>query len=183
MCKIKGSKSKVSKSKVSKCKASRRRVGQITAAIAAPHINHPHQATDPLALNLALPRAGAGASASGGARGDTAAPAPQLQAAACQSGARHWAPLARFIAQEARIGAWAERRPLTLILYEFLRFGIKQGWACLFGALMLALLIGTHLLYPQGAWLARYDFLVLAAIAIQAAMLAASSSRPGRRPR
>ena len=58
------------------------------------------------------------------------------------------------------------------MLYEFVRFGIKQGWACLFGALMLALLIGTHLFYPRGASLARYDFLVLAAVAIQIAMLA-----------
>jgi uncharacterized membrane protein YoaT (DUF817 family) len=88
------------------------------------------------------------------------------------SAARAWAPLARFIEVEARIGAWAERRVSTLVLYEFTRFGIKQGWACLFGALMLALLIGTHLLYPRGAWLARYDFLVLAAVGIQAAMLA-----------
>ena len=88
------------------------------------------------------------------------------------SAARIWAPLARFIEVEARIGEWAEHRPATHALYEFVRFGIKQGWACLFGALMLALLIGTHLLYPKGAWLARYDFLVLAAVAIQIAMLA-----------
>jgi uncharacterized membrane protein YoaT (DUF817 family) len=172
VCKIKVSKIKVSKSKVAKSKTSRRRVCQITSPIAAPHIDHPHQATEPVALNLALPRAGAGAGAAGGARGD-AAPAPPLQAAACQSGARHWAPLSRFIAQEARIGAWAERRPLTRILYEFVRFGIKQGWASLFGALLLALLIGTHLLYPKGTPLSRYDFLVLAAIAIQAVMLTA----------
>src|SRR5262245_54329165 len=88
------------------------------------------------------------------------------------SGARHWAPLARFIEAEARIGARADRRTVTLILYELTRFGIKQGWACLFGALMLTLLIGTHLFYPHGAALSRYDFLVLAAVAIQAAMLA-----------
>jgi uncharacterized membrane protein YoaT (DUF817 family) len=91
---------------------------------------------------------------------------------ASASGARHWAPLARFIAVEARIGAWAAERRSTLVLYEFTRFGIKQGWACLFGALMLALLIGTHLLYPQDAALARYDFLVIAAVAIQVTMLA-----------
>jgi uncharacterized membrane protein YoaT (DUF817 family) len=36
---------------------------------------------------------------------------------------------------------------------------------------MLALLIATHLLYPRGAWLPRYDFLTLAALAIQLAML------------
>jgi uncharacterized membrane protein YoaT (DUF817 family) len=88
------------------------------------------------------------------------------------SAASTWAPLARFIEGEARIGAWAEQRPATHALYEFGRFGIKQAWACLFGALMLALLVGTHLLYPKGAPLARYDFLVLAALAIQAGMLA-----------
>ena len=88
-----------------------------------------------------------------------------------KSAASIWAPLARFIEAEARIGAWAEQRASTHALYEFVRFGIKQGWACLFGALMLALLVGTHLLYPKGAALARYDFLVLAALAIQAAML------------
>jgi uncharacterized membrane protein YoaT (DUF817 family) len=57
-------------------------------------------------------------------------------------------------------------------LYEFALFVFKQGWACLFGGLMLALLLGTHLLYPSEAPLARYDFLTLAALAIQAAMLA-----------
>ena len=50
-------------------------------------------------------------------------------------------------------------------------FGFKQGWACLFGALLLALLIATYLFYPQGAWLPRYDFLTLAALAIQLLML------------
>jgi uncharacterized membrane protein YoaT (DUF817 family) len=94
-------------------------------------------------------------------------------AAEATSGARHWAPLARLIAQEARLGAWADRRRHTRILYEFTRFGIKQGWASLFGGLLLACLIGTHLFYPPGAPLARYDFLVLAAITIQAVMLAA----------
>ena len=88
------------------------------------------------------------------------------------SAAHIWAPLARFIEAEARIGEWAEQRRGTLVLYEFTRFGLKQGWACLFGGLLLALLIGTHLLYPKGAWLSRYDFLFLAALAIQAGMLA-----------
>jgi uncharacterized membrane protein YoaT (DUF817 family) len=49
---------------------------------------------------------------------------------------------------------------------------VKQGWACLFGGLMLALLVGTHLFYPEGAPLARYDFLTIAALGIQIAMLA-----------
>lgn len=56
--------------------------------------------------------------------------------------------------------------------FEFLLFGFKQGWACLFGGLMLALLLATHFFYPNDAALHRYDFLTLAALAIQAAMLA-----------
>ncbi|GGH02415.1 hypothetical protein GCM10007420_18350 [Glycocaulis albus] len=56
--------------------------------------------------------------------------------------------------------------------FEFLAFGIKQGWACMFGALMLVVLLGTFLFYPEGAALPRYDFITLAAILIQIAMLA-----------
>ena len=87
------------------------------------------------------------------------------------SAATRWAPLSRGIALDARLGAWASQRAVTRFGYEFVRFGIKQAWACLFGAIMLALLIGTHLFYPKGAALARYDFLTIAAIAIQVAML------------
>jgi uncharacterized membrane protein YoaT (DUF817 family) len=75
----------------------------------------------------------------------------------------------------ARREAWRAafvRGPVTGFLFEFVSFGVKQGWACLFGGLMLALLIGTHLFYPDDASLARYDFLTLAALAIQAVMLA-----------
>jgi len=56
-------------------------------------------------------------------------------------------------------------------LFEFVTFGIKQGWACLFGGLMLALLLGTFFFYPQESALARYDFITLMAIAIQGGML------------
>lgn len=55
---------------------------------------------------------------------------------------------------------------------EFLMFGLKQGWACLFGALMLVLLLGSALAYPEGAALARYDALTIGALLIQAGMLA-----------
>ncbi len=61
---------------------------------------------------------------------------------------------------------------LGVALYEFFRFGVKQAWACLFGGLMCALLLGTHWWYPKDAALARYDFLTLAALGIQAALLA-----------
>jgi uncharacterized membrane protein YoaT (DUF817 family) len=50
-------------------------------------------------------------------------------------------------------------------------FGFKQGWACLFGGLMLGLLLATHLFYPAGAPMARYDFLTVAALVIQLLML------------
>lgn len=50
---------------------------------------------------------------------------------------------------------------------EFLAFGIKQAYACLYGALLLALILGTRFFYPADAPLARYDFLFLAAVAIQ----------------
>lgn len=62
--------------------------------------------------------------------------------------------------------------------YEFLLFGFKQGWACLFGGLMLPLLLATHLFYPAGAPLHRYDFLTLSAVAIQIAMLALRLESP-----
>ena len=55
---------------------------------------------------------------------------------------------------------------------EFLVFGLKQGWACLFGGAMLFLILATRLLWPEQAFIARYDFLFLAALAIQLAMLA-----------
>ena len=78
----------------------------------------------------------------------------------------------RFAIIRARLEHLEPRPGWPSWFYEFLLFGFKQGWACLFGALMLALLLGTHLLYPPDATLARYDFLTLAAVAIQVGMLA-----------
>ena len=78
----------------------------------------------------------------------------------------------RYYRIRTRLEAFEPGAPATSWLFEFLLFGFKQGWACLFGALLLALLLGTHLFYPVDASLARYDFLVLAAVAIQGAMLA-----------
>ena len=89
-----------------------------------------------------------------------------------RSAASRWRALRGFVAWERRIALRAARRPSTAFLHEFVRFGVKQAWACLFGALMLALLLGTHRWYPRGAWLARYDFLVAASVLIQVAMLA-----------
>ena len=78
----------------------------------------------------------------------------------------------RFAAIRARLEAFDPGTGWRLWVYEFLLFGFKQAWACLFGALLLALLLATHFLYPDDAPLQRYDFLTLAALAIQAGMLA-----------
>lgn len=61
----------------------------------------------------------------------------------------------RFHRIRARLDGFQPAAGLSAWLYEFLLFGFKQGWACLFGALMLALLLGTHLFYPRDAGLAR----------------------------
>ena len=78
----------------------------------------------------------------------------------------------RFARLRARLEAFEPRAGWRAWFYEFLLFGFKQGWACLFGGLLLALLLGTHLFYPEQAAFARYDFLTLSALAIQIAMLA-----------
>lgn len=56
-------------------------------------------------------------------------------------------------------------------LFEFTVFVLKQGWACLFGALMLAALLATHWWWPASLPIQRYDALTLFAVAVQAAML------------
>lgn len=63
------------------------------------------------------------------------------------------------------------RGPISLAIYEFLVFGVKQAWACLFGGLMLGLILITYFFYPSEAPLARYDFITLGAIIIQIGML------------
>jgi uncharacterized membrane protein YoaT (DUF817 family) len=94
------------------------------------------------------------------------------------SAALNWPPIAHFIDREARLADTAERRgPLALGVYEFIRFGVKQGWACLFGGAMLALIIATHLWYPSRTPIARYDALVAGALAIQVILLATRLER------
>ncbi len=63
-------------------------------------------------------------------------------------------------------------------LTEFLVFGVKQAWVCLFGGLMLAAILITGIAWPDAAPLTRYDFLFLYAVSLQAAFLAARLERP-----
>ncbi|GAB3607255.1 DUF817 domain-containing protein [Conyzicola nivalis] len=86
--------------------------------------------------------------------------------------------MARFTSVERAIDGYAhrflDRAPLSgarAALTEFVVFGLKQAWACIFGAAVLAVLVGTRLWYPDDAALARNDFLVLAALVIQLAMV------------
>lgn len=80
-------------------------------------------------------------------------------------------------ALRARARTWAEGSRWRQRVYEFALLWLKQAWACLFGILMLTLLTATHFLWPDEAPLARYDFLVLSAVAIQAALLAMKLER------
>ncbi len=81
------------------------------------------------------------------------------------------------MALDARVRPWARRSRLRAFAYEFLLFGLKQAWACLFGAAMLAMIVATHFWWPAQAPLARYDALVLGAVAIQALLLATKLER------
>lgn len=65
----------------------------------------------------------------------------------------------------------AMRRRLPHGIAEFVMFVLKQGWACLFGGLMLAGLIVTDRLWQDDWALARYDALFLYAIGLQALFL------------
>ncbi|GMB82897.1 DUF817 domain-containing protein [Shinella zoogloeoides] len=56
-------------------------------------------------------------------------------------------------------------------LAEFILFGLKQAWACLFAGLMLGLIILTKLVWQPDWPIHRYDALFVAALAIQIAFL------------
>ena len=71
---------------------------------------------------------------------------------------------------EKQLGAWL-RAWLPLWCAEFVMFGAKMAWACVFAGLLLGAIITTKLIYPDDAWLTRYDFLVLFALLVQVLML------------
>ena len=78
---------------------------------------------------------------------------------------------------DAAVRPWAQRSRLNAFAYEFLLFGLKQAWACLFGGTMVFLLITSHFLWPHDAALSRYDALVLAAVVLQALFLVTKLER------
>ncbi|MGL4243732.1 MAG: DUF817 domain-containing protein, partial [Beijerinckiaceae bacterium] len=82
-----------------------------------------------------------------------------------------WTPV------EEALGRYLKPR-LPAFAYEFVAFGLKMAWASLYAGLMLALLIGTKLVWRPDWALARYDFLLMAAVAIQISLLALKLETP-----
>ncbi len=71
---------------------------------------------------------------------------------------------------ERALGDWARAR-LPYALAEFVMFVLKQGWACLFGGLLLAAILISKALWQPDWPIHRYDALFLFAIAAQATFL------------
>ncbi|MEB4613786.1 DUF817 domain-containing protein [Leucobacter sp. M11] len=67
--------------------------------------------------------------------------------------------------------AGAAERGMRAGLVECFVFIAKQAWACVFGALLLAVILAARLWYPEDAAIARNDFLTLSAVALQIGML------------
>ncbi|WP_411352611.1 DUF817 domain-containing protein [Leisingera aquaemixtae] len=64
------------------------------------------------------------------------------------------------------------RTRLPLAAAEFIMFTLKQGWAAIFGILLLAGLIFTGWIWQPERPLARYDALLIYALALQGLLLA-----------
>lgn len=77
----------------------------------------------------------------------------------------------RFHEIRLRLESHAPTSRLNGFLWEFFLFGFKQAWACLFGGVLLFLVLLTKWYWPAHALLARYDFLFLSAVAIQVLLL------------
>lgn len=72
---------------------------------------------------------------------------------------------------ERRLGDGMRAR-LPLAAAEFIMFTLKQGWAAIFGILLLAGLIFTGWIWQPEWPLARYDALLIYALALQGLLLA-----------
>ncbi len=71
---------------------------------------------------------------------------------------------------ERALGDWARAR-LPGAVVELIMFVLKQGWACLFGALLLAALLVTRAVWSDDWPVHRYDALVVFAVATQIVFL------------
>ena len=80
-------------------------------------------------------------------------------------------PVTHPLPLERRLGDWMRAR-LPEALAEFVMFGLKMGWACLFGGLLLAAMIVTAVIWQDSWPLARYDALLAFALLLQVLFLA-----------
>ena len=71
---------------------------------------------------------------------------------------------------ERRLGDWMRAR-LPFGIPELVMFVLKQGWACLFGGLMLMAIIVSSAIWQDDWPIARYDALFIFALCTQAAFL------------
>lgn len=107
-------------------------------------------------------------------------PRPPRRASGPPAGRRGFTPLEQRIDEAARTAIARADRParsgpgasrMRRFWVEFLVFTAKQAWACVFGALLLGVIVAARLWYPDGAAVARNDALTVAAVVIQLMML------------
>ena len=79
-------------------------------------------------------------------------------------------PDTRTPALEHRLGDWARAR-LSPRLAELVMFVLKQGWACLFGGMLLIAIVASKLVWQADWPLHRYDALFLFAVVTQGVFL------------
>jgi len=70
-----------------------------------------------------------------------------------------------------RLLAGAPAHGARALLIEAVVFVLKQAWACIFGAALLAVIVAARLWYPDDAAFARNDALTVAAVLIQVLMV------------
>ena len=82
-----------------------------------------------------------------------------------------------LLALKRRSERWLLPLPLGRLWHELLVFGVLQAWACLFAGILLAAIVVTKFAWPVAAPIARYDFLLLVALATQGCLLALKMER------
>ena len=82
-----------------------------------------------------------------------------------------------LLALKRRSERWLLPLPLGRLWHELLLFGVLQAWACLFAGILLVAIVATKFAWPSAAPIARYDFLLLVALAIQGCLLALKMER------
>ena len=90
------------------------------------------------------------------ARDDAATCADRLSGAGATVGS-HWL---KSVSKR-----WLLPLPFGRVWHELLIFGVLQAWACLFAGVLLGFILLTKLSYPAWMPIARYDFLLLVALA------------------